>query len=150
MSDKVFGCTRCPYAGHIELKECLDAYTDKAPKCSLYDKHKIPKGAHTIVMRAVTPSMVKIQIEDWREVYPEVYTTNIIGAYPTAKQTGRYGIIRRGNSFRLSLDKFKTDEEVMDIFNSLKAGRISFEDLSAYMDDKGRYYLGLIDEEPEV
>ena len=27
MTDKEMGCTQCPYAGHIELKECSDAYT---------------------------------------------------------------------------------------------------------------------------
>lgn len=33
---KEIGCTGCPYAGHIELKECPDAYTDVSEKCGLY------------------------------------------------------------------------------------------------------------------
>jgi len=35
------GCTRCPYAGHIEKKECPDAYTEKANKCNLYIREEI-------------------------------------------------------------------------------------------------------------
>ena len=37
------GCTSCPYAGHFELKECPDAYTDVSKFCGLYD--------HTIIER---------------------------------------------------------------------------------------------------
>lgn len=37
------GCTECPYAGHIELKECPDAYTEVSDKCGLY-KHEPMKG----------------------------------------------------------------------------------------------------------
>ena len=33
------GCTECPYAGHIELKECPDAYTKVSQYCALY-KHE--------------------------------------------------------------------------------------------------------------
>ena len=36
MGNKVIGCTECPYAGHIELKECPDAYTEVSEKCGLY------------------------------------------------------------------------------------------------------------------
>lgn len=35
------GCTRCPAAGHIELKECPDAYTERAPYCGLYNHAKL-------------------------------------------------------------------------------------------------------------
>jgi hypothetical protein len=33
----VVGCTKCPYVGHFELKECPDAYTDVSEKCGLYN-----------------------------------------------------------------------------------------------------------------
>lgn len=36
---KEIGCTECPYAGHIELKECPDAYTEISQHCGLY-KHE--------------------------------------------------------------------------------------------------------------
>lgn len=36
---KEIGCTKCPYAGHIELKECPDAYTEVSQHCGLY-KHE--------------------------------------------------------------------------------------------------------------
>lgn len=36
---KEIGCTQCPYAGHIELKECPDAYTEVSQHCALY-KHE--------------------------------------------------------------------------------------------------------------
>lgn len=35
------GCTTCPYAGHIELKECPDAYTEVSEKCGLYNHEPI-------------------------------------------------------------------------------------------------------------
>lgn len=31
------GCSTCPYAGHIELKECPNAYTEKAKECKNYN-----------------------------------------------------------------------------------------------------------------
>ncbi len=34
------GCTRCPEAGHFELRECPDAYTERAKGCGLYDHSK--------------------------------------------------------------------------------------------------------------
>lgn len=36
------GCTSCPYAGHIELKECPDAYTKVSRECRLFDRTEIP------------------------------------------------------------------------------------------------------------
>ena len=41
--DKVIGCSRCPFAGRIELKECPNAYTEVSKLCSFYD--------HTIIER---------------------------------------------------------------------------------------------------
>ncbi len=44
MFNQEFGCTKCPYAGHIELKECPDAYTEVSKYCSLYNHEFIRKG----------------------------------------------------------------------------------------------------------
>jgi hypothetical protein len=38
---KEIGCTQCPYAGHIELKECPDAYTEVSQHCGLYNHEPI-------------------------------------------------------------------------------------------------------------
>ena len=35
--NNLVGCTKCPYAGHIELKECPDAYTEVSKYCNLYN-----------------------------------------------------------------------------------------------------------------
>lgn len=35
------GCTRCPYAGHIELRECIDAYTEVAEHCGAYNHNEL-------------------------------------------------------------------------------------------------------------
>lgn len=40
-SKKEIGCTQCPYAGHIELKECPDAYTEVSSHCGLYNHNEI-------------------------------------------------------------------------------------------------------------
>lgn len=44
---KEIGCTECPYAGHIELKECPDAYTEVSRWCSLYKHEPIGGGPRT-------------------------------------------------------------------------------------------------------
>lgn len=40
-NNKEIGCTQCPYAGHIELKECPDAYTEASKHCRLYNHDPI-------------------------------------------------------------------------------------------------------------
>ena len=37
------------------------------------------------------PNGTAIQLEDWREDYPTVWDTVSIGAYPIAKNTGKWG-----------------------------------------------------------
>lgn len=44
---KKIGCTRCPYAGHIELKECVDAYTEVSKYCGMYDHNELGKDNNT-------------------------------------------------------------------------------------------------------
>jgi len=36
------GCTTCPCAGHFELRECPDAYTEKSQYCNLYSHKLMP------------------------------------------------------------------------------------------------------------
>ena len=43
MTNKEIGCTQCPYAGHIELKECSDAYTEVSQYCGLYNHEPIER-----------------------------------------------------------------------------------------------------------
>lgn len=44
---KEIGCTQCPYAGHIYLKECPDAYTSVSKHCGLYNHEPIEPKAET-------------------------------------------------------------------------------------------------------
>lgn len=41
IDSKEIGCTQCPYAGHIELKECPEAYTEVSQYCGLYNHEPI-------------------------------------------------------------------------------------------------------------
>ena len=34
-------CITCPYAGHIDLKECPNAYTDKSKECGNYNHEQL-------------------------------------------------------------------------------------------------------------
>ena len=61
------------------------------------------KKVHKILERAVTPDGINIQIEDWTEIYPDTYKAYNIGCYPVAKQTGRYGLIKKGISLGVIL-----------------------------------------------
>ncbi len=107
-------------------------------------------AVHKIIERGITPDGIKIQIEDWRECYPGVYTTLTIGCYPIAKQSSRY-FIKKGEVFRCEINKIDTDEEAIWIFNQLVNGEIKIEDLGDRItDSKYKYYLGLIEEEPWI
>ena len=70
----------------------------------------------------------QIQIEDWKEDYSYIKTLEI-GAYPKAKNTSNNNLIENNKIFRLSLTKFKSDEQVQDIFNKLENGKITLEEL---------------------
>ena len=97
-----------------------------------------------ILRRDITPEGVTVQIEDWKEVYPEVEKTIKIAAYPVAKNGGYW--VRRGESFRLDISRgFSTDAEVEYIYNGLVNGDISLEDLSEHYwnGDKDKYYMGM-------
>lgn len=99
---------------------------------------------HQILRRDTMPNGTRIQIEDWKEVYPTVEKTIKIAAYPTAKNGGYW--ISRGDTFRLDISRgFSTDNEVEYIYNGLISGDVTLEDLAEhyYDTDKAKYYMGL-------
>lgn len=51
---KEIGCTQCPYAGHIYLKECPDAYTEVSSHCGLYNHEPIDQkgGAEKVKIKS--------------------------------------------------------------------------------------------------
>lgn len=99
---------------------------------------------HKILTRDTMPDGTKIQIEDWREVYPDIEKTIFIAAYPIAKNGGQW--IKKGETFRLQISRnFGTNSEVTYIYNGLIKGEIRLEDLRAHYwgIDKAAFYMGL-------
>ena len=80
-----------------------------------------------IIDKAVLSDGTKIQLEDWHsensEKYPDLYGY-MIGAYPKAKNTGKWGWVRTGETFRLSIGRNEyakyTDDMVLADYESLK------------------------------
>lgn len=111
-----------------------------------------------VIERAIIPDGVKIQLEDWHEnntkEYPDLHGYTI-AAYPYAKNTGKYGIIRSGEIFRISVSMNKyanyTDDMVLVDYEALKNGTKTLADLRKrfWNGERDEFYLGLIDEEPE-
>lgn len=88
-----------------------------------------------------------VQIEDWKEDYKHIKTLEI-GAYPKAKNTSNNKLIENNNKFRLTLNNFKNDDVVKEIFNNLENGRIKLEELQEHFcNSKDKFYLGLSDSE---
>ena len=95
---------------------------------------------------------IEIQLEDWREhnteQFPNLYGFTI-GAYPIAQKTGRFGWIRAGEKFRLSIANNQyqgyTNEQVKADYNALVNGEKKLEDLADYFygGEKAKYYLGM-------
>ena len=96
-----------------------------------------------ILEKATTPDGIDIQIEDWSDTYSFMNILRI-GAYPIAKQSDTVWIIPN-ERFRMSLDKFKSDSETLEVFRKLKNGNYKLEDLTEYFEEKTKnmYYLGL-------
>ena len=94
------------------------------------------------------PNGVKIQLEDWSEDYPDIFSLQI-GAYPIAKCSGKYGLVLSGEHFRLTISSNKycnyTDDDVNADYESLLNGQKSLEDLSDYFwnGEKDEWYLGM-------
>lgn len=105
-----------------------------------------------IIERATMPNGTEIQLEDWSEnnteQFPDLYGLTI-GVYPIAKNTGKYGWIRSGESFRIHISQNKyqnySNDDVRADFEALKNGTKSLEDLAAhfYNGKKDMWYLGM-------
>ncbi len=91
--------------------------------------------------KAKTPDGVPVQLEDWGDFY-------LIGAYPVAKNYGRYELIKRGSPFRLTI---KTSAPFSD-FDNLKTGAKTIEDMAGQFWDgeRDKFYLGMDTEYFEV
>ena len=99
-----------------------------------------------VLEEAQTPDGVDIQLEDWTDVYSDVY---IIGAYPIAQRTGKFGWVQGGQKFRLSIStnrykEYSHDDLVRD-YKALKSGEKRLEDLAEHFWNGKRdmWYLGM-------
>ena len=105
-----------------------------------------------IIERTIMPDGTKIQLEDWSvfntEDLPDLYGLSI-SAYPIAKNTGKYGWIRSGETFRISISQNKyqnySNDDVRADFEALKNGAKILEDLVAHFwnGEKDMWYLGM-------
>lgn len=111
-----------------------------------------------IVDKAVLSDGTKIQLEDWHDCNNEEYPTlygYTIGCYPKAKNTSKWGWVRTNKTFRLGISHNEyanyTDDMVLADYEALKNGTKEIVDLRKHFDniDKDKFYLGLIDTEPE-
>jgi len=105
-----------------------------------------------IIERAVMPNGTEIQLEDWREhnseKCPDLYGFEI-GAYPVARRTGKYRLVRERDNFRLSIASNiysgYTIEQLKADYEALKSGDITLEDLAPHFwnGEKDMFYLGM-------
>ena len=97
-----------------------------------------------IVRKTTMPDGTEIQLEyDSTVGYALGW---IIGAYPTAKVTGKYGWVRRGKTFRLTIYIADGNEKISNvIFNALETGDLKLEDLHKFYwnGNKDMFYMGL-------
>lgn len=101
-----------------------------------------------VLENAVMPNGTEIILEDWSEKYHDTLSL-AIGAYPIAKNTGKYGWVKNNESFRISIHsndyRNYTDDDVRADFEALKNGEKKLEDLSEYFwnGEKDMWYLGM-------
>lgn len=101
-----------------------------------------------ILNKSQMPDGTNIQIEDWKDVYSfmDIY---VIGTYPKSKaESDKYFGIHRGETFRLELNNFSNNDEVISIFNKLEKGEIKLEQLQEHFREcyKDSYCLGFAKE----
>lgn len=101
-----------------------------------------------IIRKDTMPNGVKIQLEDWSKEYPDLFGLQI-GAYPIAKNSGKYGFTLSGDRFRLTIatntyDDY-TNADVTADYEALVNGQKSLEDLAAHFwnGEKDKWYLGM-------
>ena len=105
-----------------------------------------------IIERATMPDGTEIQLEDRSDKntqqFSDLYGLTI-AAYPIAKNTGKYGWIRSGETFRISISQNKYtgyfNEDVRADFEALKNGTKSLKDLAEHFwnGKKDMWYLGM-------
>lgn len=101
-----------------------------------------------IIRKDTMPNGVAIQLEDWSADYPGTLGLQI-GAYPIAKNSGKYGFTHSGERFRLTIatNKFANynNADVTADYESLLNGEKSLEDLAPHFwyGDKDKWYLGM-------
>lgn len=105
-----------------------------------------------VIERATMPDGTKILLEDWSdkntEQFPDLYGLTI-AAYPIAKKTGKYRLVRSGETFRISISQNKytgySNDNVQADFEALKNGTKTLEDLAAHFwnREKDMWYLGM-------
>ena len=88
-----------------------------------------------VLERAVTPDGIEIQLEDWRDK-ENVLNRFTIGAYPIAKNSSKFGWVRKGEKFRLSIpiNQYKNyfNENLLLDYEALKDGSKKIEDLAEH------------------
>lgn len=95
-----------------------------------------------ILMKDIMLDGTEIRLEKWGNKF-------YIGAYPTAKNTGKYRWIEGGKIFRLTIAenyyKNYTGEMVKNDYKCLKNGLKTLQDLSSYFwnGEKDMWYLGM-------
>ena len=105
-----------------------------------------------IIEYATMPDGTDIYLEDWSEKnterFPDLYGLTI-AAYPIAKNTGKYRLVRSGETFRISISQNKytgcSNDNVQADFEALKNGTKTLEDLAAHFwnGEKDMWYLGM-------
>ena len=105
-----------------------------------------------VIERATMPDGTEILLEDWSdkntEQFPDLYGL-MIGAYPIAKNTGKYGWIQSGEPYRISISQNKytdcSNDNILEDFEALKNGTKTLKDLAAYFwnGEKDMWYLGM-------
>lgn len=105
-----------------------------------------------VLQKDIMPDGTEIQLEDWSEhnseKYPNLYGLTI-GAYPIAKNTGKYRWVESGKKFRLSISQNEyagyTNDAVKADFEALQNGEKKLEDLSKHFWnlEKDMWYLGM-------
>lgn len=105
-----------------------------------------------VIEHATMPDGTEIQLEDRSDKntqqFSDLYGLTI-AAYPIAKNTGKYGWIRSGETFRISISQNKYtgyfNEDVRADFEALKNGTKSLKDLAEHFwnGEKDMWYLGM-------
>lgn len=105
-----------------------------------------------ILEKAIMPDGTAIQLEDWSDKntkeYPNLYGL-CIGAYPVAKRSGKYRIVRENETFRLSISmnpyQDYTNEQVKEDYAALVNGTKSLQDMCSHFGngEKDKWYLGM-------